>query len=215
MGNCSGAVRLSQSLNMPAVIKSGHKILALALLLQNAQLSDQTDFYQLTAADINGKQVDFARYEGAAVLVVNVASECGYTDSHYRGLKRLHDILGYNNKLAILGFPCNQFGGQEPGAKDQIRDVAFNKYQVKFQMFGKVDVIGQNQHPVWKHLTETSGISPQWNFYKYLLDHHGNIVQAWPPPTRVEDIFDAVQAAVQDAEGEVQVESPLGSHDEL
>merc|ERR1712142_1289795 len=102
MGNCSGAVRLSQSLNMPAVIKSGHKILALALLLQNAQLSDQTDFYQLSAADISGKQVDFARYEGAAVLVVNLASECGYTDSHYRGLKRLHDILGYNNKLAIL-----------------------------------------------------------------------------------------------------------------
>jgi len=162
--------------------------------------------------DINGKEVKFSEFEGKAVLVVNVASQCGFTDGHYKGLKRLHDILAFNNKLAILAFPCNQFGSQEPGDADEIRDVANNLYGVEFPVFQKCDVHGPEAHEVWKFLTETSGITPNWNFYKYLLDHHGNILQAWPPRTPVEDIFDAVERAVEDADGEVQMESPLASH---
>ena len=178
------------------------------------------------------RQVEFSQYEGKVVLVVNVASECGYTAGHYTGLKRLQDILRYNNKLEILGkfnesnfslkyyflfaaFPCNQFGGQEPGDAAQIREVVFSQYGAKFTVFQKVEVFGPKSSPVWKYLTDNSGVVPEWNFYKYLLDHHGNIIQVWPPQTPVEDIFEAVQRAVQDADGEVQVESPLGSHDEL
>ena len=116
-------------------------------------------------------QVEFSRYEGKALLVVNVASECGFTDGHYRALKRMHDILRFNNKFEILGgdiltgltprsvhfvilaFPCNQFGGQEPGQAEEIRDVAFNQYGVKFHLFQKVDVHGANSSPVWRYLT--------------------------------------------------------------
>eukprot|EP00090_Calanus_glacialis_P047432 TRINITY_DN9846_c0_g1_i4.p1 TRINITY_DN9846_c0_g1~~TRINITY_DN9846_c0_g1_i4.p1 ORF type:complete len:203 (-),score=34.70 TRINITY_DN9846_c0_g1_i4:97-705(-) len=172
-----------------------------------------TDFFDLTAIDISGREVKFSDLEGKAVLVVNVASQCGFTDGHYKGLKRLHDILAFNHKLAILAFPCNQFGSQEPGDDDEIRDVAHNVYGVEFPVFQKCDVHGPNAHSVWKFLTETSGITPDWNFYKYLLDHHGNIIQAWPPRTPIEDIFDAVERAVEDADGEAQMESPLASHD--
>jgi len=115
----------------------------------------------------------------------------------------------------LSAFPCNQFGSQEPGDADEIRNVAFNEYGVEFPVFQKSNVHGPNAHPVWKFLTGTSGITPEWNFYKYLLDHHGNIIQVWPPRTPVEDIFDAVERAVHDAEGELQMESPLGNHDEL
>merc|ERR1719334_780864 len=172
------------------------------------------NFFDLSAVDINGKEVKFSQFEGKAILVVNVASQCGFTDNHYKGLKRLYDILAINKKLEILAFPCNQFGSQEPGEADEIRDVARNVYGVEFPIFQKCDVHGPGAHPVWKFLTDTSGIFPEWNFYKYLLDHHGNIIQVWPPRTPVEDIFDAVERAVHDAEGELQMESPLGNHDE-
>lgn len=83
-------------------------------------------------------------------------------------------------------------------------------------MMDKVEVTGPGAHPVWQYLTDQSGVVPQWNFYKYLLDHHGQILGAWPPQTPVEDIFDMVERAVHEADGEVQVESPLGAgHDEL
>eukprot|EP00092_Neocalanus_flemingeri_P023443 GFUD01025420.1.p1 GENE.GFUD01025420.1~~GFUD01025420.1.p1 ORF type:complete len:206 (+),score=44.78 GFUD01025420.1:99-716(+) len=198
---------------MENVLKWIYVNLLLFLTLSKCSSASATDFFQLSATDITGKEVKFSEFEGNAVLVVNVASQCGFTDGHYKGLKRLHDILAFNNKLTILAFPCNQFGSQEPGEADEIRDVAFNLYGVEFPVFQKCEVHGPNAHPVWKFLTETSGITPDWNFYKYLIDHQGNIIQAWPPRTPIEDIFDAVESAVQDADGEVQMESPLGTHD--
>merc|ERR1712130_122225 len=80
-------------------------------------------FYNLAANDIKGSKVEFSQLEGKVVLAVNVASHCGYTDGHYRGLQRLHDILGNSGKLEILGFPCNQFGAQEPGTPEEIADI--------------------------------------------------------------------------------------------
>lgn len=147
--------------------------------------------------------------------MVNVASQCGFTEGHYRALRKIHDILRYKNKFEILAFPCNQFGNQEPGEPAEIKDVAYKKYGVSFTVFQKVEVYGSEISPVWKYLTDNSGVVPQWNFYKYLMDHHGGIIQVWPPQTPVEDIFEVVQRAVHDAEEEVQLESPLGSHDEL
>jgi len=115
--------------------------------------SQNADFHQLSADDIQGNQIKFSQYEGKAVLVVNVASQCGYTEGHYKGLKRLFDILNYSNKLAILAFPCNQFGGQEPGTRDDIKDVAFSQYGVRFTLMDKVDVKDDGAHPVWRFLT--------------------------------------------------------------
>jgi len=186
-----------------------------AVLVKTVISQAVDDFFDLSADDHLGHKVLFSQYSGKAVLVVNVASECGFTESHYKGLKRLHDILNYNNKLVILAFPCNQFGGQEPGTMEEIRQVAFKQHGVRFTLMDKVEVTGPGAHPVWTFLTETSGVTPQWNFYKYLLDHQGNIVQVWPPQTPVEDIYDSVERAVHEADDELQVESPLGSHDEL
>jgi len=191
------------------------KSLLFTVLIKTVILQAVQDFFDLSADDSLGNKVQFSQFSGKVVLVVNVASECGFTESHYKGLQRLHDILNFNNKFAILAFPCNQFGGQEPGSREDIRHVAFKQYGVRFNLMDKVEVTGTEAHPVWKYLTETSGVVPQWNFYKYLLDHQGNIVQVWPPQTPVEDIYDAVERAVHEADDELQVESPLGSHDEL
>ena len=88
--------------------------------------------------------------------------------------------------LKFSAFPCNQFGGQEPGTAAEITELAYKHYQVRFPLMDKVEVTGPRAHPVWKYLTEKSQVTPQWNFYKYLLDHNGNIVNVWPPQTSVE-----------------------------
>jgi len=174
------------------------------------------EFYELSAKDINGKEVSFASLSGKVVLIVNVASQCGYTDGHYRGLRRLYDILNFSNKLEILAFPCNQFGSQEPGSNEEIKKTVFDHYKARFRLMDKVDVHGAAAHPVWQYLTSNSKVVPQWNFYKYLIDNHGNIVNVWPPQTSVEDIYDEVEKHVYEADQEVQMESPLGDHhDEL
>jgi len=97
--------------------------------------------------------VDFGGFEGRVVLMVNVASQCGYTDGHYRGLQRLHDILGQDGKLEILGFPCNQFGGQEPRSAGEVEAFVQSEFGVEFRMMEKVEVEGPGAHPVWKYLT--------------------------------------------------------------
>merc|ERR1712179_49658 len=171
-------------------------------------------FHSLVANDIDEKKVDFEMFDGKVVLVVNVASQCGYTEGHYRGLQRLHDILGESGKLEILAFPCNQFGGQEPEAPNVIKSNIQKKYGSDIRLMDKVEVKGAGAHPVWTYLTETSQVTPQWNFYKYLIDINGDIVKAWPPQTSVEDIFKEVQSTLDEAELIAQIESPL-DHDEL
>ena len=115
------------------------------------------------------------------MLVVNVASQCGYTEGHYKGLKRLFDILNFSNKLAILAFPCNQFGGQEPGTREDIRDVAFGQYGVRFTMMDKVDVKDANVHPVWKFLTGNI-------FFSYYIYTSNLKQQLWELPNYLNKI---------------------------
>jgi len=124
----------------------------LFLFISFVQLGSLSPFYNLAANDIKGSKVEFSQFEGKVVLVVNVASQCGYTDGHYRGLQRLHDILGNSGKLEILGFPCNQFGAQEPGTAEEIAELV-SSFGVEFRMMEKVEVKGSNVHPVWKYLT--------------------------------------------------------------
>merc|ERR1712147_448631 len=107
---------------MGSVIWRVVKMKRVLLLITFAHLGSLSPFFDLTANDIHGSRVEFAQFEGKVVLVVNVASECGYTDGHYKGLQRLYDILGNDGKLEILGFPCNQFGGQEPGAAEEVSE---------------------------------------------------------------------------------------------
>ena len=90
--------------------------------------------------------------------------------------------------LVFSAFPCNQFGSQEPGSNEEIKQTVFDHYKARFRLMDKVNVHGAAVHPVWQYLTTNSKVVPQWNFYKYLIDNHGNIVNVWPPQTSVEVI---------------------------
>merc|ERR1711862_132803 len=113
------------------------------------------DFYDLSARDINGKLVDFSEFQGKVVVIVNVASYCGYTEQHYRELVQLHEDLA-GKAVEILAFPCNQFGQQEPDAPSKIAQFAASK-GVKFRMMEKIDVNGKDSHMVYKWLKSAAG----------------------------------------------------------
>ena len=139
-------------------------------------VSDKS-FYTLSANDINGKIINFSKFKGKKLLIVNVASKCGYT-SQYKDLQELH--RKYNDKITILAFPSNNFGFQEPGSNDQIEEFCETNYGIEFQLFEKSDVRGKNSNDVYKWLStiESNGWndkSPRWNFFKYLIDENGNL----------------------------------------
>ena len=115
--------------------------LFLLLLSIVTLVTSNSSLYDQKAIDINGLEVDFNVFKGKVLLIVNVASECGFTDSHYKDLQRIVDILGHDDHFQVLGFPCNQFGGQEPGDEASIDEFVRTNYNVDFPMFGKVNVI--------------------------------------------------------------------------
>ena len=134
---------------------------------------------QFKMRSLAGEEVDLAQYQGTVLLIVNVASECGYTPQ-YRGLQALHARYGQDG-FAVLGFPCNQFGQQEPGTADQIAAFCNRRYSVTFPMFEKVDVNGKNQCGLYKYLTSQESSAPssgpiQWNFEKFLVARDGQVV---------------------------------------
>lgn len=136
--------------------------------------------YPLKAQTLAGKTITLGEtYRGRVMLVVNVASRCGFT-RQYAGLQQLHEELA-GEGLAILGFPCNQFGGQEPGTAEEIRDFCDSTYGVAFDLFARIDVQGDQAHPLYRYLTgETAPIEDQgpvkWNFEKFLIDHNGQLL---------------------------------------
>ena len=143
----------------------------------NNLISNDNNFYKLTANDIDGNIIDFSKFKGKKLLIVNVASKCGYT-SQYKDLQELHKK--YNDKITILAFPSNNFGFQEPGSNDQIEEFCETNYGIEFQLFEKSDVRGKNSNSVYKWLSsvEDNGWndkSPRWNFFKYLVDESGNL----------------------------------------
>lgn len=120
---------------------------------------------------------DLCQYKGKVILVVNTASYCGFT-SQYEGLEKIY--AQYKDQgFVILGFPSNDFGKQEPGSNKEIADFCYNTYGVKFPMFAKSSVSGKDANPLFKLLIEKSGTKPRWNFYKYLIDKDGNVVDAF------------------------------------
>ena len=152
--------------------------------------------YECKAKDITGSEISLGDYAGKVLLIVNTASKCGFTPQ-YAGLEKLHEK--YKDKgLAVLGFPCNQFGAQEPGNETEIQKFCELNYDVKFPMFAKVDVNGANTHPVYRVLKKaakgvlgTEGI--KWNFTKFLVDRNGKVVDRYSPTTKPEDIAEVIE----------------------
>ncbi|MFZ8836946.1 MAG: glutathione peroxidase [Flavobacteriales bacterium] len=137
------------------------------------------DFYELTAQTLEGAPYDFDQLKGKRVLIVNTASKCGFTPQ-YKDLEALNQQYG-GDKFVILGFPCNEFGRQEPGSADEIAGFCDKNYGVSFQMMEKVSVNGSEGHPVyqWLCLKEKNGVSDHkvaWNFHKFLVDEEGQLV---------------------------------------
>jgi len=139
--------------------------------------------YDFTAKSLEGEDISLRTFEGHVLLIVNTASKCGFTPQ-YEGLEALHRELSPRG-FAVLGFPCNQFGAQEPGDSRQIAEFCETKYDVSFPMFEKIDVNGANAHPLYDYLKrEKSGLlgaSIKWNFTKFLVDRVGKVVARHAP----------------------------------
>jgi glutathione peroxidase len=157
------------------------------------------DFKQTT---LDGEEQSLSAYKGKAVLVVNVASKCGLTPQ-YAGLQKLHDTFGPRG-FEVLGFPCNQFAGQEPGTAEEIREFCDRKYGVSFPLFAKIDVNGEKRAPLYQWLT-SQPTQPDgagdilWNFGKFLVDKQGNVVARFNP--RVAPDAPELVAAIEKAIG--------------
>jgi glutathione peroxidase len=132
--------------------------------------------HDFTVKTIQGQDKKLADYKGRVLLIVNVASECGYTPQ-YAGLEKLHETYGERG-LRVLGFPCNDFGAQEPGSESEILQFCTTKFGVKFDMFGKVKVKGEEMTPLFDHLQThpTFGGPIKWNFGKFLVDKNGEVI---------------------------------------
>jgi glutathione peroxidase len=143
-----------------------------ALILFVMMVSVSASIYDFKINSIDGNQVDFSQYKGKTLLIVNTASKCGYTPQ-YEELQKLHDQFG--SKVAILGFPANNFGSQEPGTNLEIAEFCKANYGVTFQMFEKISVKGDDQHDLYKWLKEKTGQEPTWNFCKYLVKPDGTV----------------------------------------
>jgi glutathione peroxidase len=128
---------------------------------------------------------DLCQYAGKVILVVNTASYCGYT-KQYEGLEKLYSKYAPRG-LVILGFPSNDFGKQEPGTAKEIADLCFNTYGVKFPMFAKSVVTGDDANPLHAQLTKATGQAPKWNFTKYLIDRQGKVIEHFPSKVTPED----------------------------
>lgn len=148
------------------------------------------NFYDFEASTLNGKKVSMAEFKGKTVVVVNTASKCGFTPQ-YEGLEKLYAKYKADG-LVILGFPCNQFGAQEPGGADEISEFCQVNYGVSFPMFEKVDVNGPNAHPLFTYLKSKKGSifgsRIKWNFTKFIIDKNGQPVKRYSPLTKPEQM---------------------------
>jgi glutathione peroxidase len=146
--------------------------------------------YEYSVKDINGQDIVLNQYKGKVLLIVNVASKCGFTPQ-YKGLEEIFEE--YKGEVVVLGFPCNQFGQQEPGDAEEIKNFCSLSYDVKFPLFQKIDVNGPQTHPLYEFLKEakpgilgTEGI--KWNFTKFLVNRNGEVVKRYAPNDKPESI---------------------------
>ena len=158
-----------------------------------------TELTQIPVTKADGSTADLSDHKGDVMLIVNVASQCGFTPQYegLEGLQRKYADKGFS----VLGFPCNQFGAQEPGDAEEIANFCKLNYDVSFPLYGKIDVNGDNAAPLYKHLkVEAPGLlgskSIKWNFTKFLVDRSGKVVKRYPPQTKPEDLARDIEALV-------------------
>ena len=169
------------------------KILLLIMLFLTSIIAKENNMsiYDFNVKTIDGEEVSMSKYKGKVLLIVNVASKCGFT-SQYEGLENLYEKYK-NQDFMVLGFPSNQFANQEPESNDKIKEFCSLTYEVKFDMFSKIDVNGENEAPLYKFLkSNQKGIlgteNIKWNFTKFLVDKEGNIVDRYASTTTPESI---------------------------
>jgi glutathione peroxidase len=152
--------------------------------------------YDFSAKSLAGEEIPLKRFEGQVLLLVNTASACGFTPQ-YKGLEALHQAFAPRG-FAVLGFPCNQFGNQEPGDAKQIEQFCSRNYAVTFPMFAKIDVNGGSAHPLYTYLKNQKagllGPSIKWNFTKFLVDRSGKVVARHAPTARPESLTREIEA---------------------
>jgi glutathione peroxidase len=155
----------------------------------------ENNFYQFSARSLQGKDINMYAYRGKVILVVNTASKCGFTPQ-YEGLEILYEKFKEKG-LVILGFPCNQFGNQEPGTEKEISEGCLVNYGVTFQMFSKIEVNGKDTHPIYKFLKDKlygiTGKRIKWNFTKFLIDSNGIPVKRFAPATVPENLVKDIE----------------------
>jgi glutathione peroxidase len=156
--------------------------------------------YDFSATSIDGKPVELSSFKDKVLLIVNTASQCGFT-TQYQGLQALYDKYA-SKGVEVLGFPCNQFGAQEPGSATDIQSFCQTRFGVSFPLFEKIDVNGANAHPLFQYLTKaapgilgTEGI--KWNFTKFLIDGNGNVVKRYASATEPKDIEKDIDALLK------------------
>jgi len=151
--------------------------------------------YDIPLRSLRGEPTSLAEHKGKALLVVNVASKCGLTPQ-YTGLEALHEQYGPRG-FAVLGFPCNQFGGLEPGSPDEIETFCSTNYDVTFPLFEKIDVNGAKAHPLYEYLKRQQsgllGASIKWNFTKFLVDRAGQVIARYAPTARPEGLRQQIE----------------------
>ena len=157
-----------------------------------------TNIYQFEAELLDGKNKSFADYEGKVLLIVNTASKCGFTPQ-FSGLEKLYEKYK-DQGFEVLGFPCNQFGGQDPGSNEQIGAYCQKNYGVNFPMFAKVDVKGPEAHILFRYLTNNSkgilGNGIKWNFTKFLIGKDGKVLNRFAPTTKPEELQSEIETAL-------------------
>ncbi|MHB0769336.1 glutathione peroxidase [Bradyrhizobium sp. 5.13L] len=154
-----------------------------------------TAIYDFKANSLAGEEVALRRFEGQVLLIVNTASKCGFTPQ-YRGLEDLYRDLSPRG-FSVLGFPCNQFGAQEPGQASEIQEFCSTHYDVTFPLFAKIDVNGPKAHPLYEYLKRQQsgllGAAIKWNFTKFLVDRAGNVVARYAPTARPEGLRQQIE----------------------
>lgn len=158
-----------------------------------------SSIYDFQAQSIDGKQIQLSKYRGHPMLIVNTASACGFTPQ-FAGLERLHQTYG-DRGLVVLGFPCNQFGSQDPGSDSEIATFCQRNYGVSFPMMSKIDVNGAEAHPLYRWLTaEAPGLlgskAIKWNFTKFLVGRDGRVIKRYAPQDAPEKLAGDIEAAL-------------------
>jgi glutathione peroxidase len=169
----------------------------LFLLMTSLAIAADTNVQNIAIKDIDGKDTTLKAYAGKVLLIVNVASECGYTPQ-YAGLQALHEKMS-GKGLAVLGFPCNDFGGQEPGSELQIKTFCTENYKVTFPMFAKVAIKGDGKSPLYAALQSAVGGDVGWNFEKFLVSKDGKVLQRFGSDVTPDspELMAAIEAALK------------------